>query len=111
MGRQKSDFPCRRGTAGPVGPLSQERDIMQVRSRQLRARLVAATAGLATAVLGATSALAGYGQPSPWQMTMQQSASPVMDDIIWFHDLLLWIVTAITIFVMVLLLIIIVRFN
>jgi cytochrome c oxidase subunit 2 len=84
---------------------------MQVRSRQLRARLVAAAVGLATAALGATSALAGLGQPTPWQLGMQQSASPVMDDIIWFHDLLLWIVAAITAFVLALLLIIIVRFN
>jgi len=85
---------------------------MQVRSRQVRARLVAAAgAGLATAVLGTTSALAGLGQPSPWQFGMQQSATPVMDDIVWFHDLLLWIIAAITVFVLLLLVIIAVRFN
>ena len=38
-------------------------------------------------------------------------ATPVMDDIIWFHDFLLWIIAAITLFVLVLLLIVIVRFN
>jgi cytochrome c oxidase subunit 2 len=83
---------------------------MQVISRQLRARLVAAAVGLGAA-LGASSAFAGYGQPSPWQLGMQQSASPVMDDVIWFHDLLMWIISIITVFVLVLLLIIIVRFN
>ena len=39
-------------------------------------------------------ALAGLGQPSPWQLGFQQSATPVMDDIIWFHDFLLYIITA-----------------
>jgi len=84
---------------------------MQFRSRQLRARLVAAAVGLATAVLGASSALAAFGQPSPWQMGMQQSVTPVMDDIVWFHDILLWTISAITAFVLLLLLIIVVRFN
>ena len=56
-------------------------------------------------------AFAGLGQPSPWQMNFQQSASPSMDDIIWFHNLLLWIIAAITAFVLVLLLICIVKFN
>ncbi len=35
------------------------------------------------------AAFAGLGQPSPWQMGLQQSATPVMDDIVWFHDFLL----------------------
>ena len=56
-------------------------------------------------------AYAGLGQPSPWQMNFQQSASPSMDDIVWFHNLLLWIIAAITAFVLVLLLICIVKFN
>jgi cytochrome c oxidase subunit 2 len=51
------------------------------------------------------------GQPSPWQMGFQQSAAPTMDDIIWFHDFVLWIIVIITVFVLALLLIIIVKFN
>jgi cytochrome c oxidase subunit 2 len=51
------------------------------------------------------------GQPSPWQLGLQQSASPVMDDIVWFHDFLLWIIAAITLFVLVLLAIIVIKFN
>ena len=54
---------------------------------------------------------AALGQPSPWQFGLQQSATPVMDSIIWFHDFLLYIITAIAAFVLVLLLIVIVRFN
>ena len=34
-----------------------------------------------------------------------------MDDIIWFHNFLLWIITAIAAFVLVLLVIVMVRFN
>jgi len=60
---------------------------------------------------GGGAALAGLGQPSPWQIGLQQSASPVMGDIVWFHDFLLYIITAITAFVLALLVIVIVRFN
>jgi cytochrome c oxidase subunit II len=60
---------------------------------------------------GATAAMAGLGQPSPWQLGFQQSATPVMDNITWFHDFLLYIITGIALFVLVLLLIVMVRFN
>jgi cytochrome c oxidase subunit II len=60
---------------------------------------------------GATVAMAGLGQPSPWQLGFQQSATPVMDNIVWFHDFLLYIITGIAIFVLVLLIIVMVRFN
>jgi len=61
--------------------------------------------------MGGEAALAGLGQPSPWQVGLQQSASPVMDNIIWFHDFLLYIITGIAGFVLVLLVIVMVRFN
>ena len=60
---------------------------------------------------GGGAAMAGLGQPSPWQFGLQQSATPVMDNIVWFHDFLLYIITAIAGFVLLLLLIVIVRFN
>jgi len=63
------------------------------------------------AFAGGGIALAGLGQPSPWQLGLQQSAAPTMDDIIWFHNLLLYIIIAITLFVLALLLIVIVKFN
>jgi cytochrome c oxidase subunit II len=59
----------------------------------------------------AGSAFAGLGQPTPWQLGLQEAASPVMEDIIRFHNFVLWIITAVTAFVLILLLIIIVRFN
>src|ERR1700677_1151448 len=64
------------------------------------------------ALLASTGmALAGVGQPSPWQLGLQEAASPVMVDIISFHNFLLWVITAITVFVLFLLLVIIIRFN
>jgi cytochrome c oxidase subunit 2 len=59
----------------------------------------------------AGAALAELGQPTPWQLGMQDAASPVMADIVGFHTFVNWIITAITAFVLALLLIIIVRFN
>ncbi len=64
------------------------------------------------AILGAGEpALAGLGQPSPWQLGLQQSATPVMDNIIWFHDFLLYIITGIAAFVLALLIVVMLRFN
>src|SRR5438874_12522265 len=56
-------------------------------------------------------AWAGLGQPTPWQMDLQDSASPVMQDVANFHFFLLWVIAAISVFVLALLLICIVRFN
>jgi cytochrome c oxidase subunit 2 len=73
---------------------------------------VAAVLAATMMVLGAGGAAwAAIGQPSPWQIGLQQAASPVMEHIIWFHDFLLYLVTAITLFVLVLLVIVIFRFN
>jgi cytochrome c oxidase subunit II len=74
-----------------------------------RMAAIGLTAGALLASAGA--AFAGLGQPSPWQMDLQGSASPVMDDIATFHYYLLWVIGIISAFVLALLLIIIVRFN
>jgi len=68
---------------------------------------------IATSVTLATAgmALAASGQPEPWQLGMQKGATPVMDDIIWFHDFLLWVISAIALFVLVLLITVMVKFN
>ena len=66
---------------------------------------------LVAVLAGAEAAFAGLGQPSSWQLGLQQSASPVMDNIIWFHDFLLYIITGIAGFVLALLVIAMVRFN
>jgi cytochrome c oxidase subunit II len=60
---------------------------------------------------GGGAALAGLGQPSEWQVGLQQSVTEVMDRITWFHDMLLYIITAIVAFVLALLVIVMMRFN
>jgi cytochrome c oxidase subunit 2 len=71
---------------------------------------------LGLAVVGAVLAMSGtafaeLGQPAPWEYTLQASASPVMDDIRSFHNLLLGIITVITLFVLALLVAVVVKFN
>jgi cytochrome c oxidase subunit 2 len=51
------------------------------------------------------------GAPEPWQLGFQDPASPVMTDINDFHNMLLWIITVIALFVTALLLFVIIRFN
>ena len=60
---------------------------------------------------GSGVAWAGLGQPTPWQMDLQDAASPVMQDVAGFHTFLLWVIAAISVFVLALLLICIVRFS
>jgi len=72
---------------------------------------------LGMAVLVIALALGGgafadeVGQPKAWEVALQASASPVMDNIHWFHNFLFWIIVTITLFVVVLLIIVMVRFN
>src|SRR3979411_2051455 len=68
-----------------------------------------AVAGVALAACGA--AFAELGQPAPWEYTLQESASPVMDNITWFHNFLFVLITVITLFVLALLVIVVVKFN
>jgi len=65
----------------------------------------------AVLLASAGTGYAGLGQPSPWQLGAQIPASPVMEDIVWFHDFLLWLIAAITLFVLILLVYVCVKFN
>ncbi|MCA3245388.1 MAG: cytochrome c oxidase subunit II [Azospirillum sp.] len=73
------------------------------------ARAFAAFAAVAFVAFFAGAALAA--QPQPWQLGMQPSASPIKDFIASFHNMLLVIITLITIFVLALLLYTMVRFR
>lgn len=80
------------------------------------AQSILATALMLPVLLLASGAQAqenGYleGQPTPWGLGFQPSAAPIKDQIGSFHDLLLWIITAITLFVLGLLLYVMVRFS
>lgn len=78
---------------------------MGIFSRKLMA--IAALAGSFSSV----SALAGDGQPVPWQMGFQEAATPIMEQIASFHDFVNIIIGAIALFVLGLLIYVMVRFN
>ncbi|MDF2620589.1 MAG: cytochrome c oxidase, subunit [Xanthobacteraceae bacterium] len=63
------------------------------------------------ALAGTGAALAGTGQPSPWQINLQGAASPVMESIHSFHFFLLVIIVAVVLLVLVLLVVVMVKFN
>ena len=73
-------------------------------------RLIACVSALVV-LMGASLALAAMGYPTPWQTGFQDAGSPVMENIIWFHRLLLIVITLIAAFVLALLVWVMVRFN
>jgi cytochrome c oxidase subunit 2 len=83
--------------------------------KDMKARMsrawMAAAAGTAGLTSTAGAAMAGLGQPSPWQYSLQDAATEVANDIHVFHDLVTILITVITAFVLALLLYIILRFN
>jgi cytochrome c oxidase subunit 2 len=83
---------------------------MKMSKGQIGRRMLGlAVAGMAL-VTGGT-AFAELGQPAPWEWTLQESAAPVMDYIIWFHNWLVGTITVITLFVLALLVMVVVKFN
>jgi cytochrome c oxidase subunit II len=69
-------------------------------------------ASLATAMLPlAVQAQTAEGQPYPWQIGLQAAADERMRDIIGLHNFVLYIITAVCLFVLALLVWIMLRFN
>jgi cytochrome c oxidase subunit II len=71
---------------------------------------------LGLAVAGVTLLTGGFafaelGQPAPWEFKLQEAATPVMEDIVWFHNFLFVLITLITLFVLALLIAVVVKFN
>ncbi len=69
---------------------------------------------LGMAVAGITLVSGGMAlaaQPQPWEVTLQPAASPVMENIVWFHNFLFVLITLITLFVLGLLVAVVVKFN
>ena len=61
--------------------------------------------------MAAGNAFAGQGLPKPWQMWFQEPASPVMERIDEFHDLVFAIEVAIVLLVLGIMAYIVIRFN
>src|SRR5438874_6243234 len=89
----------------------RDRGRSEPRGRPVLSGLRATALIFGTLLASAGAAFAGLGQPTPWQIDLQESASPVMDQISTFNTFLFWITTAIALFVLILLAIVIVRFN
>lgn len=64
-----------------------------------------------TLIMFAVPAFAESGAPVEWGHNLQDPASPVMSRITEFHNMLLWIITAISVFVLLLLIFIMARYN
>jgi cytochrome c oxidase subunit 2 len=79
-----------------------------LRSFAVAAAVVAFAASL---LMPEGTAYAVPGQPSPWGIGMQEPATPVMEQVHVFHTFVQWIITAITLFVLALLVIVMVKFN
>ena len=50
-------------------------------------------------------------QPTPWQTNFQPAATSIMEEITWFEHYTLWFIVPITLFVLLLLIIIVVKFR
>jgi len=70
-------------------------------------RLTALAAFMLTALGGPALA----GEPKPWQIGFQDPGSPTMVHITQFHSLLLWVISAISLFVLILLVWVIYRYR
>ena len=83
---------------------------MKMSKGQMGRRLLG-LAVAAAALVPCGTAFAELGQPAPWEFRLQESATEVMDHITSFHNILLWIITLITLFVLALLVTVVVKFN
>ncbi|MEN2980677.1 cytochrome c oxidase subunit II [Tistrella bauzanensis] len=63
------------------------------------------------ALIGTASAAFADGRAEPWQLNFQAPATPVMEQVVNLHDILLYISFAVSIFVLALLILVVLRFN
>lgn len=83
------------------------------RGALIKGSAFAVVAGFFTliAAFGGAASAQEINMPVPWQMGMMPPQSELARDVVTFHNWLLWIITIITVFVGVLLLICIFRYN
>ena len=65
----------------------------------------------APAMLAIATGAAFANQPEPWQMNLPDGVTPVMESVVGFHNFLLWLIGAISLFVLVLLVYVLVRYS
>ncbi len=74
-------------------------------------RILAAPMALFCSLLTSASALADHGMAHPWQLGLQAPVTPVAEQLNDFHNMLLVIITVIAVFVTLLLIYVMVKFN
>ena len=79
--------------------------------RLLSFKVMAALAIAALIAINSDWAMAGLGQPTPWQKGMQEPATDIAREIHRFHDVLLYIIVVITLFVLALLGWVMLKYN
>jgi cytochrome c oxidase subunit II len=84
---------------------------MRIESVGHRSTIRFVAAGIALAFAGTAALAAGTGQPEPWQVAMQVPVTEVARGVHLFHTWLVWIITAISLFVLALLAAVVVKFN
>lgn len=80
-----------------------------MRPYRLAATILVMLLGIAGAAFAADQSVPG--QPLPWQLGLQAGATPVKHQMHEFHDLLMVIISGITVFVLALIGYVVVRFN
>src|SRR5579885_1045265 len=93
------------------GVNQKERGGMEMSMGENGRRMLGLAVGCASLLAGGTAWAEEVGQPGAWEMNLQASGSPVMDSIMRFHDGLLVVITAITLFVLALLVVVVLKFN
>ncbi|MCB1472810.1 MAG: cytochrome c oxidase subunit II [Rhodobiaceae bacterium] len=83
---------------------------LEALAKSLGAAALPALLAIVVIALG-FAAPAEAAQPQPWEMGLQPAASPVMEEITWFHNFLLVLITVITLFVLALLIWVVLRYN
>ncbi len=81
------------------------------RGRMSRVLMGMGVAAATFVMSGMAMAAEIMGQPQEWEYKLQKAATPIMENIIWFHNFLLWLITAIVLFVLVLIVIVVFKFN
>jgi len=74
-------------------------------------RVMLGAAMVGAGMLGLVSGVARAAEPLPWQMYLQPPATPIEERIHSLHDLLMWIIVLIVLFVMALLAYVCVKFS
>ena len=84
---------------------------MRIETVGLRSAITLITAAIALGLGINMAAAAGIGQPEPWQMDFQGMVTEIGRDVARFHYWLVWLITAISLFVLALIVVIVVRFG